>query len=74
MLGRDRDAGYTPAEDTYTRMDSGNGTVLSNDAEFKGAMTFKAFEELIPAQGANVMTVLLTQLFLGMGYMLAWVL
>ena len=40
----------------------------------KGAMTFKAFEELIPAQGANVMTVLLTQLFLGMGYMLAWVL
>ena len=29
MLGRDRDAGYTPAEDTYTRMDSGNGTVLS---------------------------------------------
>lgn len=40
----------------------------------KGAMTFKAFEELIPAQGANVMTVLLTQLFLGIGYMLAWIL
>lgn len=38
----------------------------------KGAMTFKSFEELIPAQGANVMTVLLTQLFLGIGYMLAW--
>lgn len=38
-----------------------------------GAMTFKAFEELIPAQGANVMTVLLTQLFLGIGYMLAWI-
>ncbi|UCC79155.1 MAG: hypothetical protein JSW64_12895, partial [Candidatus Zixiibacteriota bacterium] len=40
----------------------------------KGAMTFKASEELIPAQGANVMTVLLTQLFLGIGYMLAWIL
>jgi hypothetical protein len=29
-------------------------------------------EELIPAQGANVMMVLLTQLLLGIGYMLAW--
>jgi 1,4-dihydroxy-2-naphthoate octaprenyltransferase len=38
----------------------------------KGAMTFNKFEELIPAQGANVMTVLLTQLLLGIGYMIAW--
>lgn len=37
----------------------------------KGAMTFKKIEELIPAQGANVMTVLLTQLFLAIGYILA---
>jgi 1,4-dihydroxy-2-naphthoate octaprenyltransferase len=38
----------------------------------KGAMTFNEFKELIPAQGANVMTVLLTQLLLGIGYMIAW--
>jgi 1,4-dihydroxy-2-naphthoate octaprenyltransferase len=38
----------------------------------RGAFTFKALEELIPAQGANVMTVLLTQLLLGIGYMIAW--
>ncbi|MCD6161331.1 MAG: prenyltransferase [candidate division Zixibacteria bacterium] len=37
----------------------------------KGAMTFKKIEELIPAQGANVMTVLLTQLLLAVGYVLA---
>jgi len=39
----------------------------------KGAMTFKSMEELVPAQGANVMMVLLTQLLLGIGYMLAWI-
>jgi 1,4-dihydroxy-2-naphthoate octaprenyltransferase len=38
----------------------------------QGAFTFIALEELIPAQGANVMTVLLTQLLLGIGYMIAW--
>ena len=38
----------------------------------QGAFAFKAVEELIPAQGANVMTVLLTQLLLGIGYMVAW--
>jgi hypothetical protein len=38
----------------------------------RGAMTFKAIEELTPAQGANVMMVLFTQLLLGIGYMLAW--
>ncbi len=37
----------------------------------KGAMTFKRIEELLPAQGANVMVVLLTQLLLGIGYILA---
>jgi len=38
-----------------------------------GALRFKQIEELIPAQGANVMTVLLTQLLLGIGYILAHV-
>lgn len=37
----------------------------------QGAMTFKQLEELIPAQGANVMVVLLTQLLLGIGFILA---
>jgi 1,4-dihydroxy-2-naphthoate octaprenyltransferase len=37
----------------------------------QGAMTFKRVEELIPAQGANVMVVLLTQLLMGIGYILA---
>jgi len=37
----------------------------------KGSLTYKSFEELIPAQGANVMMVLLTQLLLGIGYLLA---
>ena len=37
----------------------------------KDAMTFKRIEELLPAQGANVMVVLLTQLLLGIGYILA---
>ena len=37
----------------------------------KGAMTFKKIEELLPAQGANVMVILLTQLLLGIGYILA---
>ena len=41
MLGRDREAGYSPAEHTYTGIDHENGTVMSNDAEFKGSMTFK---------------------------------
>jgi len=37
----------------------------------KGALTFKQIDELIPAQAANVMTVLITQLLLGIGYILA---
>ena len=37
----------------------------------KGALTFQQIDELIPAQAANVMTVLLTQLLLGIGYILA---
>lgn len=37
----------------------------------KTALTFKKIDELIPALGANVMTVLLTQLFLGIGFILA---
>jgi 1,4-dihydroxy-2-naphthoate polyprenyltransferase len=36
-----------------------------------GSLTFKAPFELVPAQGANVMTVLLTQLLMGIGYILA---
>lgn len=38
-----------------------------------GALTFKKPEELIPAQGANVAAVLLIQLLIGLGYMLAWI-
>jgi 1,4-dihydroxy-2-naphthoate polyprenyltransferase len=37
----------------------------------KGSLTFKALEELIPAQGANVMIVLLIQLLTGIGYVIA---
>jgi len=37
----------------------------------KGSLTFKSMEELVPAQGANVMMVLLTQLLMGIGYILA---
>jgi len=37
----------------------------------KGALTFKQIDQLIPAQGANVMVVLITQLLLGIGYILA---
>lgn len=37
----------------------------------RGALTFKSFEELIPAQGANVMIVLLIQLSMGVGYLIA---
>ncbi len=37
----------------------------------KGSLTFKSFEELIPAQGANVMIVLLIQLLIGVGYLIA---
>lgn len=37
----------------------------------KTSLTFKSFEELIPAQGANVITVLMTQLFMGVGYLIA---
>lgn len=36
-----------------------------------GSLTFKSFEELIPAQGANVMIVLLIQLLMAVGYVLA---
>jgi 1,4-dihydroxy-2-naphthoate octaprenyltransferase len=38
----------------------------------KGSLTFKSFEELIPAQGANVMIVLLIQLLIGVGYLIAY--
>jgi 1,4-dihydroxy-2-naphthoate octaprenyltransferase len=38
----------------------------------KGSLTFKSFEELIPAQGANVMIVLLIQLLIGIGYLIAY--
>jgi 1,4-dihydroxy-2-naphthoate octaprenyltransferase len=37
----------------------------------KGSLTYKTFEELIPAQGANVMIVLGIQLLMGLGYVLA---
>ena len=37
----------------------------------RGSLTFKSFGELVPTQGANVMTVLLTQLLLGIGYVIA---
>jgi 1,4-dihydroxy-2-naphthoate polyprenyltransferase len=36
-----------------------------------GSLTFKSPTELTPAQGANVITVLLTQLLMGIGYILA---
>lgn len=39
-----------------------------------GSLTFKSPTELVPAQGANVATVLLTQLLMGIGYILARVL
>ena len=42
MLGRDKEAEYSPTEHAYTGIDQGNGTVMSNDAEFKGSMTFKS--------------------------------
>jgi cytoskeletal protein CcmA (bactofilin family) len=43
MLGRDRDAGFVPAEKetAFSAANSSGGTILSNDAEFKGALTFK---------------------------------
>jgi 1,4-dihydroxy-2-naphthoate polyprenyltransferase len=37
----------------------------------KGSLTYGSFEKLIPAQGANVMIVLLIQLLIGIGYMIA---
>ena len=37
----------------------------------KGSLTFKSFEELIPAQGANVMIVLAIQALMGIGYVIA---
>ena len=37
----------------------------------KGSLTYKKLEELIPAQGANVMIVLGIQLLMGLGYVLA---
>jgi 1,4-dihydroxy-2-naphthoate octaprenyltransferase len=37
----------------------------------KGSLTYKSFAELIPAQGANVMIVLLIQLLIGVGYLIA---
>ena len=40
----------------------------------RGALTYKTIEELIPSLGANVIVVLLTQLFMGIGYILARVL
>ena len=43
MLGRDKDTGFMPAdkESSYPTINSGSGTVLSNDAEFKGSLSFK---------------------------------
>lgn len=38
----------------------------------KGSLMFKSFEELIPAQGANVMIVLLIQLLMGAGYLVSY--
>jgi 1,4-dihydroxy-2-naphthoate octaprenyltransferase len=44
----------------------------------KGSLTFpadpsdKSYEELVPAQGANVMIVLLIQLLIGVGYLIAY--
>ncbi len=37
----------------------------------KGSLTFNSLPELIPAQGANVLTVLLTQLLMGIGFIIA---
>ena len=37
----------------------------------KGSLTFNSLPELIPAQGANVLTVLLTQLLIGIGFIIA---
>ena len=37
----------------------------------RASFTFKTLPELIPAQGANVMMVLLTQLLMGVGYLVA---
>ena len=42
MLGRDRDSNYNTGEDPYPGAGASNGTVLSNDAEFKGSLTFKS--------------------------------
>jgi 1,4-dihydroxy-2-naphthoate octaprenyltransferase len=39
----------------------------------RGSFTFKALPELIPAQGANVAMVLLTQLLMGVGYLVVGV-
>jgi cytoskeletal protein CcmA (bactofilin family) len=61
MLGRDRDAGLSPVEKetAFSAANSSGGTVLSNDAEFKGSLTFKGnlridgkFEGEINSQGA----------------------
>ncbi len=38
----------------------------------RGSLTFKSLEDLIPAQGANVAIVLLIQLFMGIGYTVAY--
>ncbi len=37
----------------------------------KGSLTFNSLSELIPAQGANVLTVLLTQFLMGIGFIIA---
>ncbi len=37
-----------------------------------GSLTYGSFKDLVPAQGANVITVLTTQLFLGVGYVLSY--
>lgn len=37
----------------------------------KGALRYREVEKLVPAQGYNVMVILLTQLLLGIGYVLA---
>ena len=42
MLGRDKETGYSMGDETYPTRDAGNGTVLSNDVEFKGSLSFKS--------------------------------
>ncbi len=38
----------------------------------KGSLSFKSFPELIPSQGANIITVLSIQFLMGVGYLIAY--